>query len=52
MSACLSGVLTNVIQILTDKIKEGSEILDLQLLDHIIIGGHGYCSFVDHGLLK
>jgi len=36
---------------LTDKIKKGSEILDLELLDHIIIGGYSYCSFKDKDLL-
>lgn len=30
---------------LTDKIKEGSEILDLELLDHIIIADDNYYSF-------
>jgi len=36
---------------LTNKIKEGSEILDLELLDHVIIAEDRYCSFKEHSLL-
>lgn len=35
----------------TLKIKEGSKLLDIHLLDHLIIGDHGYFSFADEGLL-
>jgi len=37
---------------LTDKIKEGSELLDLELLDHIIIANDEYCSFKDDHLIN
>jgi len=37
---------------LTNKIKEGSEILDLELLDHVIIAEHKYCSFKEDNLLN
>lgn len=37
---------------ITRKIKEAAELLDLQLMDHIIITPHeGYYSFADNGLL-
>ncbi|MBI2285147.1 MAG: JAB domain-containing protein [Bacteroidetes bacterium] len=36
---------------LTQKIKEGAHLLDMQLLDHIIITAEGYYSFADEGLL-
>jgi len=36
---------------LTKKIKQGGEILDIQVLDHLIISGEGYLSFADEGLL-
>ena len=37
---------------LTNKIKEGSEILELELLDHIIIAKHEYCSLKEDNLLN
>jgi DNA repair protein RadC len=36
---------------LTKKIKEGSKLLDLNLIDHVIIAGDNYFSFVDSGYL-
>ncbi len=36
----------------TEKIKKAGELLEVQLLDHLIIGAEGrYFSFHDHGLL-
>lgn len=36
---------------LTRKIKEGSKLLEVQLLDHLIVAGQKYFSFADEGLL-
>ena len=36
---------------LTEKIKEGGNLLDIKLLDHIIVAGNQYFSFADNGLL-
>jgi DNA repair protein RadC len=36
---------------LTRKIKEGGEILEISVLDHIILTSEGYFSFADEGLL-
>lgn len=36
---------------LTQKLKDGARILDIQLLDHIIITKNGYFSFADEGIL-
>lgn len=36
---------------LTRKIKEGSALLDVRVLDHLIISVEGYYSFADEGLL-
>lgn len=36
---------------LTNKMKEGGKLLDIQVLDHIIVAGKGYYSFMDEGLL-
>ncbi|MCF8226499.1 MAG: DNA repair protein RadC [Bacteroidales bacterium] len=36
---------------ITKKIKEAAEIMDIQLLDHIIIAGREYFSFADQGIL-
>lgn len=36
---------------LTKKLKAGGELLDIQLIDHLIISGNNYCSFADSGLL-
>jgi DNA repair protein RadC len=37
--------------ILTKKLQEGAKLLDIQILDHIIIGGLKFYSFADEGLL-
>ncbi len=36
---------------LTKKIKEGAQIMDISLLDHVIFAQHHYFSFADEGLL-
>ncbi len=36
---------------LTQKLKEGGKLLEIQVLDHIIVGGYRYFSFADEGLL-
>jgi DNA repair protein RadC len=36
---------------LTNKIKEGGKLLEIQVLDHIIVTTEGYFSFADEGLL-
>lgn len=36
--------------VLTKRIKEGGKLLDIQVLDHIIIAGQGYFSFIDEGI--
>jgi len=36
---------------ITQRLKQVSEIIGIRLLDHIIIGAHGYYSFMDEGLL-
>ncbi len=36
---------------LTRKIKEGAKLLDMQVLDHIILGENNYYSFADEGVL-
>ena len=38
-------------QAITRKIKQACELVDIQLLDHVIIGGDGFFSFADSGLL-
>jgi len=42
---------SNVDRQITKKIKEGLEILDIDVLDHLIIGGNKYLSFTDEGIL-
>lgn len=37
---------------ITKKIKNGSELLDLNLLDHLIITKNGFFSFVENDLLR
>ena len=37
---------------LTNKIKKAAEILDINLLDHIIVAEKSYFSFADEGLLS
>lgn len=36
---------------LTKKMKECGKLLEIQIFDHVIIGGSGYYSFADEGLL-
>ena len=36
---------------LTQKIKNASKLLDIQLLDHLIVADSGYYSFADEGCL-
>jgi DNA repair protein RadC len=36
---------------LTRKLKDASELMDIRLLDHLIIGLNGYYSFADEGLV-
>lgn len=36
---------------LTEKVKSAALLMDIQLLDHLIIGNDGYMSFADEGLL-
>jgi DNA repair protein RadC len=36
---------------ITQKIKEAGNIMDIQLLDHLIINDEDYYSFADNGLL-
>jgi DNA repair protein RadC len=36
---------------LTNRLKKSSELMDLKLLDHLIIGDQSYLSFADEGLL-
>jgi len=36
---------------LTSRLKKSSELMDLKLLDHLIIGDQAYLSFADEGLL-
>lgn len=36
---------------LTNKLKEGGKLLDINLLDHLILAGDGYYSFADEGKL-
>lgn len=37
---------------LTKKIKNAASLMDIQLLDHIIIGQNGFFSFMDEGLMS
>lgn len=36
---------------ITRKLKEAAEVMDIKLLDHIIVAGNSYFSFLDEGLL-
>jgi len=36
---------------LTKKLKEAGKVLEIQVLDHIIIGDAGYYSFADEGMI-
>lgn len=48
-----SGSLTpsNADKKITDKIKQAANLLDIQVLDHIIVSDEGYYSFADEGML-
>lgn len=48
-----SGNLTPSIQdkVLTSKIKNSSDLIDIKLQDHLIVGRNGYFSFLDEGEL-
>ncbi len=35
----------------TQRLKNGGELMDIKLIDHIIVGGNKYLSFADEGLL-
>ena len=37
--------------VLTSKLKEGSELLEINIIDHIIIGQNTYFSFADEQML-
>ena len=36
--------------VITERLKEAGEILDIELLDHIILGGRGHASLKEQGL--
>lgn len=36
---------------ITRRLQQAAELLDIRLLDHVIVGGDGYFSFADQGLL-
>ncbi len=36
---------------LTKKLVAAGKVLDIQVIDHLIVGGRNYCSFADSGLL-
>lgn len=38
-------------QMLTQRLKEACRLMDIEVLDHIIVGGEKYFSFADEGLL-
>ncbi|WP_456432636.1 JAB domain-containing protein [Nitratifractor sp.] len=35
----------------TDRLRQAADILGIELLDHLIITPHGFCSFAEEGLL-
>jgi len=37
--------------VVTERLRQAGLLLGVQLLDHIIVGGHGYFSFREGGLL-
>lgn len=39
-------------KVVTRRIENAGELLNITLLDHIIIGGKGYYSFMEHGEMK
>jgi DNA repair protein RadC len=36
---------------LTQRLKDGGKLLEIQVLDHLILAGHNYFSFADEGIL-
>lgn len=38
-------------ELLTKTLKDALQLIDVRVLDHIIVGTHGTCSFVERGLL-
>ena len=38
-------------ELLTEKIKQGAQLIDIEVVDHIIVSETGYFSFADEGLL-
>jgi DNA repair protein RadC len=36
---------------ITQRLKNGGELMDIKLIDHLIVGGNKYLSFADEGLL-
>lgn len=38
-------------KVLTKKLVEGGQLLDISVIDHIIIGGHSYTSFAEEGYI-
>ena len=36
---------------LTNKLKEGAKLLEIQVLDHVIVAGQKYFSFADEGMI-
>ncbi|WP_134089160.1 RadC family protein [Olivibacter sp. XZL3] len=42
---------SNADKILTNKIKQAGKFLDVPLIDHLIVTGNGYLSFMDEGLM-
>lgn len=41
---------SNMDNALTSRLREGSKILDIEFVDHIIIAGKSYFSYIDHGM--
>ena len=37
---------------MTNEIEKGGELLDIQILDHLIVSKNRYYSFADHGMIK
>lgn len=38
-------------KLLTNKVKEAAQLIDIQVLDHLIIGNNAYLSFMDEGVM-
>jgi DNA repair protein RadC len=48
-----SGAVTpsHADELITRRLREALALLDIRVLDHVIIGGEGYCSFAERGIL-